>query len=148
MFQKGKPIKMFYAGLSKKAWMPFECKKYHCKCEAKCCGIVPIPASIWQKNQHNIQRLVISKQRVMAGQNNQVARLSILPITEDFYCPFLKQDLSCAIYNDRSEICRKFGDESHLMLCCPVQKADGTPRTAEEASQMDEQVDAYLRSKH
>lgn len=52
----------------------------------------------------------------------------LIPITEDLFCPFLKKDLSCAIYEDRPDVCRKFGDESHELLCCPVQDKDGNAR--------------------
>lgn len=105
--------------------MPFECKKYHCQCEAKCCSYVPIPQKIWQRNQHNIQREVIEKTKVIRADGNETA---ILPITESGYCPFLKEDLSCAIYQDRPEICKKFGDESHPLMCCPMQDKNGKHR--------------------
>lgn len=126
--------------------MPFECKKYHGECKAKCCGIVPIPMSVWQRNQHNIQREVKEKHKVMAGQNGEVAKRSILPVTEDYYCPFLKKDLSCGIYNDRPDICKKFGDESHLLLKCPMQKADGTARTEEERTKLLNDTYRHLRN--
>lgn len=105
--------------------MPFECKKYHCKCEAKCCGVVPIPNAIWRRNQDKIQRPVIKKFNVIGGKDNEKA---VVPMTESLYCPFLKEDLSCAIYDDRPEICRKFGDESHPLMCCPMQDKEGKVR--------------------
>lgn len=52
----------------------------------------------------------------------------IIPITSDLLCPFLKKDLGCAIYEDRPEVCRKYGDETHPMLCCPMQDKDGNAR--------------------
>lgn len=125
--------------------MPFECKKYHCKCKAECCGVVPIPAKIWQRNQHKIVRHPVEKHKVMAGEHNKVAKLCILPLTENGYCPFLNEDLSCNIYDDRPEICKKFGDESHLMLTCPMQRADGTPRTDEERDEFNTQVNAFFK---
>lgn len=112
--------------------MPFECKKYHCYCEARCCGIVPIPAIIWQANQHRIQRQPVEKHKVKAGKDKDTVKLAILPVTEDGYCPFLTEGLECAIYEDRPEICKRFGDESHVLMCCPMQKADGASRAVEE----------------
>ena len=109
--------------------MPFECKKYHCRCEAKCCGIVPIPVGTWQKNQHLIQRKVQKVHKVHATNQENQRHTAMLPLTEDRYCPFLKKDLSCAIYENRPEVCRKFGDESHWALTCPMQHKDGTPRS-------------------
>lgn len=103
--------------------MPFECKKYHCKCKAECCGLVPIPLSIWSKNQHRIQREV---KNILHIQKD--GRKDILPVTEELYCPFLKDDLSCAIYEERPEICKKFGDESNPLLCCPMQDKEGKER--------------------
>lgn len=107
----------------------FQCKKYHGKCEAMCCGVVPIPLTLWQKNQHNIQREV---KRTIRGTAEKGPRHIIIPITEDHYCPFLKKDLSCAIYEDRPEICRKFGDDSHPLMCCPMQDKEGNPRDEKE----------------
>ena len=109
----------------------FECKKYHKICKAECCGVVPIPRSLWQKKQHAIQIPVIETFKGQARNKSDpsIQESFILPVTKDHYCPFLKEDLSCAIYEDRPEICRKFGDESHPMMCCPVQDKDGNPRT-------------------
>lgn len=104
--------------------MPFECKKYHCKCEAKCCGIVPIKITLWQKKQHCIQREVVEIHTAISHEGRVV-----IPVTEDMYCPFLKKDLSCSIYEDRPEVCRKFGDESHELLQCPMQDKEGKERT-------------------
>lgn len=108
----------------------FQCKKYHGKCKAMCCGIVPLPVILWQKNQHKIQRDV--KKTIRGTAEKGGARNIIIPITEDHYCPFLKKDLSCAVYEDRPEICRKFGDESHHLMCCPVQDKEGNPRDEKE----------------
>ncbi len=107
----------------------FECKKYHSKCKGMCCGVVPIPRVLWQKKQHAIQRQPKEVMKVegvhkVTGERETV----IIPMTEDHYCPFLKKDLSCAIYEDRPEICRKYGDESHPMMCCPMQDKNGNPR--------------------
>jgi Fe-S-cluster containining protein len=125
--------------------VPFECKKYHCECKARCCGIVPIPVVTWQKNQHNIQKPVLYAHKVLAQDPHTEKReTSILPVTEEMLCPFLKEDLSCAIYQQRPEICKKFGDETHLMLCCPVQKADGTPRTENEKEIFEQQINEFF----
>jgi Fe-S-cluster containining protein len=126
----------------------FECTRYHDKCKAECCGIVPIPASIWQKNQHNIQRPIKEKHKVKAGKDGESAKLCVLPITDDGYCPFLTKDYKCAIYAQRPDICRKFGDESHIMLTCPMQKADGTARTDEEIYQLGAECNNYIGERY
>ncbi len=101
----------------------FQCKKYHGTCKAKCCGIVPIPEKLWKEKKHLAQRLVLESYKI----KNKV-ETAIVPRTADDYCPFLKEDLSCAIYKDRPFLCKKFGDETHPMMCCPVQHKDGKPR--------------------
>lgn len=126
--------------------MPLECKKYHGKCAARCCGVVPIPRTIWQRNQHNIQREVVSAHKCLAGKDEASQVTAILPFTEDLLCPFLKPDLSCAIYDERPEVCRKFGDETHIMMCCPMQKADGKPRSEDEQREYNERADTYIAS--
>lgn len=103
--------------------MPFECKKYHGKCKAQCCGIVPIKLSLWEKNSDKIQR---KPAEIITGKSSEGK--IVIPLTEDLLCPFLKEDLSCAIYENRPEICRKFGDDSHKLMSCPMQDKDGNPR--------------------
>jgi Fe-S-cluster containining protein len=125
--------------------MPFECKKYHSCCQARCCGIVPIPVGTWQKNQHNIQQEVKEKHKVYATGQDNVKQTCILPITSDALCPFLKKDLSCAIYKDRPKVCQQFGDESHWALRCPMQHKDGTPRSKEDAIELKTKVDDWLK---
>lgn len=128
--------------------MPFECKKYHCKCEALCCGVVPIPAPIWQRNQHKLQRPVKEIHKVYyAPEYENRRRIAILPVMDDFKCPFLTQDLSCAIYDDRPEVCRKFGDESHQLLKCPMQHKDGTPRDENELVELKTLVDKWVKDR-
>lgn len=124
--------------------MPFECKKYHKICEGKCCGIIPIPVTIWSKHQHKIQRPIKEKHKVYVTDHDDVKCTAILPITNDAYCPFLKQDLACAIYEDRPKICKKFGDESHWALKCPMQYADGTPRSEQDKIELNNKCNECL----
>lgn len=98
----------------------FNCKKMHHKCKAECCGVVPIPKKTYESNIPNIVRKPID---ILETDD------AYIPITEDAYCVFLNTDLSCNIYEDRPDICRKFGDESHPMLCCPVLDKNGKERS-------------------
>lgn len=125
--------------------MPFECKKYHSECKARCCGIVPIPVHIWQRNQHNIQKDVKEKLKCYITDPEKIRHKAIIPVTNDGLCPFLKEDLSCAIYNDRPTVCKKFGDETHWALKCPMQKVDGTPRTDEEKKELDQEIEKNIQ---
>jgi Fe-S-cluster containining protein len=124
--------------------MPFECKKHHHCCKARCCGIVPIPITTWQKNQHNIHREVKEKHKVYVTDQDNEQHTAILPITSDALCPFLKEDLRCAIYADRPKVCKQFGDESHWALRCPMQHKDGTPRSEDDLIELTTKVDEWV----
>lgn len=50
----------------------FKCKE-NC---GECCGIVPIPTNVWNKNKDNIQKFVAS----------YVSEVFVLPTTEDLKC--------------------------------------------------------------
>lgn len=52
----------------------------------------------------------------------------ILPVTDDGFCIFLQDSLSCGIYSERPGICRTFGSEIHLLMKCPYQSKKGRPR--------------------
>jgi Fe-S-cluster containining protein len=60
-------------------------------------------------------------------------------------CPFLGMDDKCSIYGDRPELCRKFGDESHIMMTCSFQAKDGRIRSRQERRkvQRDQDKDAH-----
>lgn len=124
--------------------MPFECKKYHPCCKARCCGIVPIPVGTWQKNQHNIQKEVKETHKVYVTDQENEQHTAILPLTEDGLCPFLTEELKCAIYKDRPKVCQQFGDESHWALRCPMQYKDGTPRSKEDLIELTTKIDEWV----
>lgn len=126
--------------------MPFECEKYHCKCKAHCCGIVPIPTPIWQRNQHKIQVEVQKVHKVRITDQENELHTAMLPLTEDGLCPFLQEDLKCAIYEDRPKVCRQFGDESHWALRCPMQHKDGTPRSEEDQIELTSKVNEWIQT--
>jgi Fe-S-cluster containining protein len=56
----------------------------------------------------------------------------VMPITEDGYCPFLNKDLTCNIYETRPLVCRKYGDETHPCLKCPMQDSEGKVRSRQQ----------------
>ncbi len=49
----------------------------------------------------------------------------LIPIDEHVVCGFLTTDFKCAIYDQRPDVCRKFGSvaETHEMLICPHKKS-------------------------
>jgi len=100
-------------------------------CKAECCGPCPIPERTWRDRQADVQRQPIIDQPDGRGFVHVVA--------EDSNCPFKRTDnFRCAIYpkpgepDPRSEGCRIFGNETHLMLTCRYLDANGRTRTRAE----------------
>ncbi len=59
----------------------------------------------------------------------QVDDEAVFASTEDLHCISLDRDTrECLIYKERPDLCRKFGDESHPMLCCPWLTKEGVRR--------------------
>lgn len=88
---------------------------------------MPIPRALWAKKQHCIQR----RPKTIFQSEDKYGKTHVIPVTDSGYCPFLKEDLKCAIYEDRPDLCKKFGDESHPAMCCPMQDNNGNPRDKE-----------------
>jgi Fe-S-cluster containining protein len=89
------------------------------ECKAACCGCFPIPKELYEKNK---DKIVSPIKELPIGDD-------IMLITEYLSCAFLTKDFKCNIYNERPEICRKFGDETHLCLICSYQDKDGNIRS-------------------
>lgn len=103
------------------------CKIFHSKCNAGCCGPVPINGAVYRANIPRLQRPV---EKVMEMGSE------VVPITADLTCAFLSKELQCMIYEERPDVCKKFGDESHSLMTCAYQKADGNPRTKKETKKI------------
>ncbi len=115
------------------------CKAFQHLCKSACCGYVPIDLNVWEHNQHNIQ--TPPKEILSVGPE------TILPITPSGNCPFLAKDLSCAIYNDRPEVCQLFGNESHINLTCSYQKANGEPRSFHERKRLNKKQNSIIKKR-
>lgn len=115
--------------------MSFDCKKMHPKCKAQCCGVVPMPKELYEKHKDKINRV---PNEILNHEGN------VIPITADAYCPFLSDDLQCNIYDDRPEICRKFGDETHPMLFCPHLDKNGNERSRQSRRQVERSSSKYM----
>lgn len=91
----------------------------------KCCGCVPLPRKLINKNRALLQRRY---------RRYDLEKGYIYPVTADKYCIFLhKETFECMIYDDRPEICRLFGIIPELQ--CNFIDMEGHKRT-EEASKM------------
>jgi Fe-S-cluster containining protein len=101
--------------------MQFNCKSQHHKCKAQCCfGIMAFPKETWEKNQHKI----ITKPSVVETDTIEVKHR-----TDSGACSFLREDYQCNIYEERPEVCRKYGDESTFYMSCQFLRKDGKQRT-------------------
>ncbi|OPY31173.1 MAG: Flagellin N-methylase [Methanocella sp. PtaU1.Bin125] len=59
-------------------------------------------------------------------------------VTPDGDCIFLRPDKSCAVYEDRPDVCREYG--RIVELPCPYFKANGEPRNREEVRRMKKMI--------
>lgn len=87
------------------------------KCQADCCGCVPINEGYWKRLKKYVQT---QDYQLFKFKHN--GERFIKAVTKDFKCVFVKADFSCAIHNShlRSEVCKKFGlDENEPLLACP-----------------------------
>ncbi len=80
----------------------FPCKELinEGKCDAYCCGCVPIKKETYERIKDKAQGEI--KEEIDHGNE-------IWTFTKDGICPFLKEDKTCAIYEDRPDICRNYG---------------------------------------
>lgn len=113
----------------------FDCKKMHSKCKAACCGVVPIPKTLYDESQDKIVR---EPKEIMICDD------SVIPITASGNCVFLNEDLSCNIYENRPIICEKFGDESHPMLVCPFLDKEGNERTRQDRRRQEKKCKKHI----
>lgn len=110
-----------------------DCSKSHNRCKAECCSCtVPIPEDVWLRNQEHLQRQPQEIIRDEDGVNDKLQTETHIVTITDGPCVFLKDDLSCAIYDDRPWLCRKFGDESCAWMTCTFQSKDGRIRSRQE----------------
>ena len=93
--------------------MTFECKN-NC---GNCCGVVPIPKEVYEKNKDKITKKIIDIKQI---------RDNIYVITKDMFCIFLDKKKRCMIYEERPDVCKIYGID--MRLPCPYFKFDGTKR--------------------
>ena len=143
----------------------FDCKKMHSRCKAECCSICPIPKDIWDRNSQKVvttcEEVIdlgvrpdphqCKKLELLPNENNihefkaQAKNFTeydfvnvhfVLPVTKSGMCPFLNEDYTCNIYDDRPGVCRDFGNESHPDLACSYQTKHGTERSRQECRKL------------
>lgn len=89
-------------------------------CKAACCGFAPIPADLYERRKYLIQRKVAMIQE-LPGKH-------VIAVDKNGVCAFLTCEYTCAIYDERPEICRRFGEpnETHPFLKCPEKAISAT----------------------
>lgn len=119
----------------------FDCFKMHKKCKAICCSdSTPIPLDTFHKYKDKIV--------------NYPLRTTVIPPdhisgeTDTGRCMFLNDDHTCNIYEDRPEICKKFGDESHPMLTCGFQAKCGRIRSRQEKRRIEREMNRWIEIFH
>ena len=136
------------------------------KCKAECCAWVPLNENFIHKHEDKLQRPIYAMNILFEGTNGnnvgqcitnpekltderrkelQANGLKIEPVHEVYidkskqFCPFLTADCKCAVYQDRPELCKKFGSttEDDNTFTCHYHLGknyhfpkDGTPEKA------------------
>lgn len=89
--------------------MGFECKRC-----GDCCEVIAFEKSFFQKMKKFTQKPYELKVEFYNGDRlvsvpKRYKKLYIYPVTQDNKCVFNRIDFSCAIYEQRPELCRMFG---------------------------------------
>src|SRR5208337_2575374 len=103
-------------------------KPWPCQRCGKCCVVLPMAPDLIINNRNKFQRKVIEEHPFETSPGHYM--LSI--ITDDMNCVFLTKNNLCAIYEDRPEICRKFGHSIGVLECHRVSPS-GRIRTPKES---------------
>jgi len=102
----------------------------------KCCAPIPFPNSFLVKHRDKLQQ--DSSQRFKHKVRGTSEQLWVI-ITPNLKCPFWNPEIGCAVYDDRPDICRKFGEVEKLP--CPYFRMDGTRRTEDETKEILKRID-------
>lgn len=98
-----------------------------------CCKVVPIEQDVYDRNKLRLVREVREEIRFTGYDTlDKCEKELITPFTEDGYCPFLNENLSCNIYDDRPSVCKKFGTECYPCMRCAFQDKDGKERSRQQ----------------
>lgn len=115
------------------------CKAFHSACKASCCSFVPFDRTFFMQRFDKISRPV--KELLDFGGGD------VLPVTESGSCPFLNADYSCNIYNERPFVCRKYGDETDLMMTCAHQTKNGVARPKKEREKIERKQETAVKER-
>ena len=96
----------------------------HIKC-GKCCYPVIMDKDFVHSHKDKFQREICKKLPVLYN--------NILPVTFDMKCVFLKEDCTCAVYEDRPDVCKDYicdgSDKVSTMTC--IARSRFTPKDSD-----------------
>lgn len=114
----------------------FNCDNCIDKCKGACCGVVPMPKDTYEKNKS----LIDHKCKVIEFDKDMVVVFDEI----SFRCGFLSDANKCKIYDERPEVCKKFGNEESPLLCCPYQDKCGRIRSRQEKRYIERKNDKLI----
>jgi len=88
-----------------------------------CCGIFPMELEFWNRHQKDLKRPIV----VGLALNGPYFT------TEDKKCPFLGYDNKCSVYENRPDVCRRYGGKD---MPCPWQDEEGNLRKHKETKEI------------
>jgi len=99
----------------------FDCRKVKDKCKADCCGcMTPVSKDVYEKNKHLIKEKIEKELTFDVNENE------IMLLTKSGKCCFLNTDNDCMIYEERPDVCRRYGTDFYLP--CPYIDRKGNLR--------------------
>jgi Fe-S-cluster containining protein len=107
-------------------------KEWPCEHCGWCCEVFPLDPKFVEAHREQFQRPVIKEiltRNPFSGKEVIVVNTGTDPSSDS--CVFLKRDNTCAVYNDRPDVCRKFGLSGGAMECLNI-APDGRVRSKEE----------------
>ena len=110
--------------------MTFKCKP-NC---GECCGPLGFDRDWLEKHKDKAQREI---KEILEWKNGRVIALSN-DESNPLACCFLKPDKTCAVYEDRPQLCREFG--LSVRFPCAYVKPDGKPRTPGKTKQLQREM--------
>lgn len=97
-------------------------------CHSDCCGFWVFSNTIWNENKDKARDV----KEVTKFENETIA------IGQNGKCVFLKENLSCAIYNHRPDVCRNYGLTKELE--CPYIKENGNLRSPAQVKRVQRKI--------
>lgn len=108
----------------------FKCKDNCCEC----CGVVPMPKYFFDAHIPQMRRPV---KKFMFDNRGRV-----WSFTFDGMCIYLDSDNRCTIYDERPDVCRRFGCDDDLP--CPYVDPSGNVRSPESQKQARAKLEAIV----